>query len=105
MADILSSPSAGLVADQLTFIGTGLDADNPDGADGIVSYEWYSDLDGHIGSGQLLVVRGDQLSIGRHIITLVVTDDEGVTGSTSEHPGDRRRRFPHHATLHHPLVM
>ncbi len=83
VADILSSPSAGLVADQLTFIGTGLDADNPDGADGIVSYEWYSDLDGHIGSGQLLVVRGDQLSIGRHIITLVVTDDEGVTGTTT----------------------
>ena len=84
VADILSSPSAGLATDQLTFIGTGLDADNPDGNDGIVSYDWYSNLDGHIGSGQLLVVRGDQLSIGRHIITLVVTDDEGVTGSTQD---------------------
>ena len=34
----------------------------------------------YIGSGQILEKAADQLSIGRHIITLVVTDDEGFTG-------------------------
>jgi hypothetical protein len=82
-AEILSAPSSGLASDQLTFIGTGLDADNPDGEDGIVSYDWYSNIDGFLGSGQILTKLGDQLSVGRHVITLVVTDDEGVTGSTN----------------------
>ena len=33
VAEILAAPIAALATDQLTFIGTGLDADNPDGAD------------------------------------------------------------------------
>jgi hypothetical protein len=83
VADILAAPTAALATDQLTFVGTGLDADNPDGADGIVSYDWYSSIDGFIGSGQILEKVGDQLSVGRHVISLVVTDDEGVTGTTN----------------------
>jgi hypothetical protein len=83
VAEILSATSAALATDQLTFIGTGLDADNPDGADGIVSYDWYSSIDGFIGSGQIMEKVADQLSIGQHVITLVVTDDEGASGSTT----------------------
>jgi hypothetical protein len=83
VAEILSATTAALATDQLTFIGTGLDADNPDGADGIVAYNWYSSIDGFIGSGQILSRVGDQLSIGTHIISLIVTDDEGVTSEAA----------------------
>ncbi len=83
VAEILSATTAALAADQLTFIGTGLDADNPDGADGIVAYNWYSSIDGFIGSGQILSKVGDQLSIGTHIISLIVTDDEGVNSEAA----------------------
>ena len=79
-----AAPTAALATDQLTFIGSGFDADDLDGENNIVSYDWYSSLDGHIGSGQTLIKPADQLSIGRHIITLVVTDNEGVTGSTTD---------------------
>ena len=84
VADILSSPGSALASDLLTFIGTGLDADNPDGEDGIVSYDWYSNINGYLGSGQILNKAAGELSIGRHVITLVVTDDEGVTSSTQD---------------------
>ncbi len=84
VAEIMVAPSAALAYDQLTFIGSGFDADDLDGENNIVSYEWYSSLDGHIGSGQTLIKPADQLSIGRHIITLVVTDNEGVTGTTTD---------------------
>jgi hypothetical protein len=83
VADILLAPTAALAADQLTFIGAGLDADDVDGENNIVSFEWFSNIDGKIGTGQILDKAADQLSIGRHVITLVVTDDEGATGSTT----------------------
>ena len=82
VASILSAPTAALFSDQLTFVGTGFDPDNGDTETGIVSYDWHSSRDGHIGSGQILEIAADQLSIGRHIITLVVTDDEGFTADT-----------------------
>jgi len=82
VASILSAPTAALYSDQLTFVGSGLDPDNDDTFNGIVSYDWYSNLDGKIGSGQILTITGDQLSSGRHVISLVVTDDEGFTAST-----------------------
>jgi hypothetical protein len=84
IAEIMVAPTAALATDQLTFIGSGFDADDLDGENNIVSYDWYSSLDGHIGSGQTLIKPADQLSIGRHIITLVVTDNEGVTGTTTD---------------------
>ena len=83
VASILSAPIAALYSDQLTFVGTGIDPDNGDTESGIVSYDWYSSIDGLIGSGQILEKVGDQLSSGRHIITLVVTDDEGFTAETT----------------------
>jgi hypothetical protein len=82
VASILSAPTTGLTGDQLTFFGGGFDPDNGDTETGIVSYDWYSSIDGLIGSGQILEKAADQLSSGRHIITLVVTDDEGFTAET-----------------------
>jgi hypothetical protein len=83
VAEIMVAPIAALATDQLTFIGSGFDADDLDGENNIVSYDWFSSIDGFLGSGQILEKVGDQLSIGRHVITLVVTDDEGATGSTT----------------------
>ncbi len=82
-AEIMAAPISALATDQLTFIGSGFDADDLDGENNIVSYDWFSSIDGFIGSGQILEKVADQLSIGRHVITLVVTDDEGATGSTT----------------------
>jgi hypothetical protein len=82
VANILSAPSVGMASDQLTFFGGGFDPDNDDTETGIVSYDWYSSIDGLIGTDQILTIAADQLSSGRHVITLVVTDDEGLTAST-----------------------
>ncbi len=82
VATILSAPTAALFSDQLIFVGGGFDPDNLDTETGIVSYDWYSNLDGKIGSGQILTIAANELSIGRHVISLVVTDDEGFTSST-----------------------
>jgi hypothetical protein len=79
VARILSAPSTALADDQLTFYGGGYDPDNGDTETGIVSYDWYSSLDGFLGSDQILKISADQLSMGMHIISLVVTDDEGVS--------------------------
>jgi hypothetical protein len=82
VATILSAPTAALYSDQLTFIGSGFDPDNADTETGILSFDWYSSLQGYLGSGQILEKVGDQLMSGRHVISLVVTDDEGFTAST-----------------------
>ena len=46
VASILSAPTTGLDGDQLTFYGGGFDPDNGDTETGIVSYDWYSSIDG-----------------------------------------------------------
>ena len=84
VASILVAPSAALQSDQLlTFIGAGQDADDADGENNIVAFHWYSSIDGLLGSDQLLSIRSDQLSLGTHIISLFVTDDEGVTSQAA----------------------
>ena len=83
VASILSAPNAALFSDQLTFVGTGFDPDNGDAESGVVTFDWYSSLDGHIGSGQILEKAADQLSSGRHIISLYVTDDEGLVSEAA----------------------
>jgi hypothetical protein len=79
IATIARAPSSALATDQLTFVGLGFDPDDADGENNIVSYDWYSNLDGKIGDTQILEIAADQLSMGTHIISLVVTDDEGVS--------------------------
>ncbi len=54
-------------------------ASDPDGS--VVSYVWNSSLDGVIGSSQSF--SASSLSIGTHVITLTVTDDDGLTDSDS----------------------
>ena len=48
VATILSAPSTALLGDPVTFLGSGYDADDPDGENNITNYVWYSSLDGLI---------------------------------------------------------
>jgi hypothetical protein len=81
VAVILSAPSVALVGELVTFIGTGYDVDDPDGENNIVSYLWYSSLDGMLSTEA--VFSTSSLSLGSHIISLVVTDDEGETSQAA----------------------
>ena len=82
MAYILSAPTIALLGDTVTFMGSGIDADDPDGENNIQSYLWYSSLDGFLSSEA--VFSTSSLSLGSHIISLVVTDDEGVTSQAAQ---------------------
>ena len=64
---------------QVVFIGTGDDPDGPDLEES--AFVWSSNLDGEIGTGRL--VDSDSLSIGDHLITLTVRDQDGHTGTAT----------------------
>ncbi|MCL4561679.1 MAG: choice-of-anchor O protein [Chloroflexi bacterium] len=68
-------------SERVQFVGTASDRDHLGG--GIVGYEWTSNLDGTLGTTQILDVPVTSLSIGTHTITLSVVDDEGNEVSTS----------------------
>jgi len=57
----------------ITFEANASDADTPYG-DSLI-FEWFSDIDGMLGSGMLL--QSSTLSDGDHVITVVVTDETG----------------------------
>jgi len=61
--------------DVLTFVGTGRDNDHV--GQGVVGFEWESDLDGVLGSDQILSIPVTDLSIGTHTISFSVGDAEG----------------------------
>ena len=46
VATILAAPTTAFLGDTVTFIGSGYDADDPDGENNIIGYQWYSSLDG-----------------------------------------------------------
>lgn len=47
----------------------------------VLSYNWYSDIDGHLGSGNGFY--SNYLSVGKHIITLNVTDTGDLSATDS----------------------
>ena len=65
-------------SDPVGFDGTAEDTEDGDLA---TSLTWSSNLDGPIGAGGSFVT--NSLSLGTHIITVTVTDSEGLTGSDS----------------------
>ena len=87
VASILSAPSIVLLGEPATFLGSGYDADDPDGENNIETYQWSSSLDGVLSVSNEQSYTTTSLSTGLHTITLVVVDDEGVSSA------------PAHATL------
>ncbi len=47
------------------------------------AYSWSSSIDGPLGTGTSINITADQLTPGNHIITIVVTDETGLTGTDS----------------------
>jgi hypothetical protein len=78
----------------ITFTGTGVDPE--DGSLTGAALQWYSDIDGYLGSGESIIILN--LSVGYHIITLTATDSGGlsdlniinisITAITITSPGD-----------------
>lgn len=66
------SPSPALNTDTITFQGSGID----DGS--IERYSWYSDIDGELNNGTEYRYSTSSLTIGDHLISLKVQDDNGV---------------------------
>ena len=64
-------PSPAVAGENVTLTGNGTD---PDGS--VVKYRWESDRDGALGLGETLTL--DNLSVGTHLITLRVQDDDGA---------------------------
>jgi len=56
--------------------------DLEDGVLGETAFQWYSDKDGYLGMGRLVLVN---LSFGNHLITLTVSDSDGNTTSKAIH--------------------
>jgi hypothetical protein len=82
VAMILSAPSTLLLGNPATFIGSGYDADDPDGETNIVNYVWYSSQDGLLSNLQSFTTT--TLSAGQHVITLTVIDDESVSSPPAQ---------------------
>ena len=78
-ADIVftSHSAADYSVGDLRFVG--LARDNDSFGEGIVSYAWYSSIDGLISTDQIAIVPVTALSEGFHTITFVVEDGEGNT--------------------------
>lgn len=62
-------------AEQILFQGIG--ADNDENGEAIVEYRWTSTLDGQLGTTATFTLARSTLSIGTHIITFAVRDNEG----------------------------
>jgi len=79
VASILSPASGSTLADSVLLQGMGYDPEESylQGA----SLQWFSNVDGALGEGPTLA--SDNLSLGDHTITLVVTDSQGNTASDS----------------------
>jgi len=62
-------------ADPILFQGTGVD--NDENGEAIVEYRWTSSLDGALGSADTFTRARSALSIGTHVISFEVRDNEG----------------------------
>lgn len=65
--------------EDVLFVGTGDDPDGPDLED--PAFAWQSDVDGPIGTGRQ--VTSNTLSLGDHLITLTVTDPQGLVATAT----------------------
>ena len=79
VATILSAPATAFLGDTVTFLGSGYDADDPDGYNNITAYQWSSSINGVLSNQQTFST--NTLSAGLHTISLVVTDDESETSA------------------------
>jgi len=85
LGEVYGPPSTGIsVSPDRTIVGdtqihfTAIEPYDTDQAgNGIVAYEWLSDIDGFLGSTAELHIAATRLSIGLHTITLTVQDNEG----------------------------
>lgn len=70
--------------DVVSFVGTGSDIDGV-----VVVYNWTSSIDGALNTSATF--NTSSLSVGDHLIALTVTDDDGLTGSSSIHVEVKKR--------------
>jgi hypothetical protein len=85
--DVDSAPTATIFASlptavdygpgELTFVGTGKDNDHLGAHQGIVAYEWSSDIDGVLSAEKSFSIPITDLTMGLHTFSLSVQDDEG----------------------------
>jgi hypothetical protein len=62
---------------------TGSAWDNDEGGQSITAYEWSSDKDGFLSDAEDFQRSADNLSVGQHVITFKVWDDENQTDQTT----------------------
>ena len=76
--DAIGPNPATQATDTVSFEGSAFD--NDDNGESIEAYEWSSSLDGDLGSAEDISVPASSLSLGQHVITFRVQDDEGEWG-------------------------
>ena len=77
-AYILSPATDSTVSNGTSFYLNGYAYDKEDGPLTDTAFTWYSDVDGYLGEGKLILVG---LAYGNHVITLTVIDSNGNTAS------------------------
>jgi hypothetical protein len=79
---VISGPAPGSkFQEKKTVVLDGSGSSDEDQNSSSLRYEWTSSLNGKLGTGAVLQVK--DLKKGAHTITLVVTDNEGMTGSAT----------------------
>jgi hypothetical protein len=79
LSDDRAARGAGRVT--LTVLGA---RDSDEDGEGITAYIWVSSLDGFLGAAPTLTVAADSLSVGLHVITVRVQDNEGSWSEPAE---------------------
>ena len=80
---IVVPPSGAVLAEKQGFV---LDAFSYDMEDGYLSspaFNWTSSIDGHLGTGQFLVLSASDLTSGVHTISVAATDSDGLAAYDS----------------------
>lgn len=71
--DSITPNPAEQVIDTVSFTGNGTDSDGT-----VVTYNWSSSLDGHLSNASSFTKPASELSIGTHMISFKVQDDDGA---------------------------